>query len=123
MRSVKSPMSLDSEKGSILLEASGFVTLAFGLLITLSLNFFDLESRQLGLEQIARNATRFYLLHPGSDPLTSVTEFQALDEHFADERVDVTIRCQPTDCLASGTLIWLELKAGENAAQAFGVIP
>ena len=123
MPNVKSPRSLESEKGSILLEASGFVTLAFGLLLTLSLNIFDLESRQLGLEQIARNATRFYLLHPGSDLLTAVADFQALDGLFADERVDVTIRCQPTDCLASGALIWLELKAGENAAHAFGVIP
>jgi hypothetical protein len=123
MRNVKRSRSLASDQGSILLEASGFATLAFGLLLTLSLQVFELTNRQLGLEQIARNATRSHLLHSGSDLATYVREFQDLDESFANEQVDIYIRCLPADCFASGTLVWLELKSGENAARAYGVIP
>lgn len=123
MRSVKRSRSVVSDEGSILLEASGFATLAFGLLLTLSLQVFELENRQLGLEQIARNATRSYLLHPGADLVTSVRDFQELDQSFATKPVEIFSRCLPADCFASGTLVWLELKSGENTARAYGVIP
>jgi len=120
---VKSFNPITSDRGSMLLEAVGFSALAFGLLLMLSLHVFELERRQLGLEQIARNATRYYLLHPASDLTEAVDAFKALDSEFEDDELDVQVKCQPDDCGKSGSLVLLEIKAGINMAKAFGVVP
>lgn len=120
---MKSFNPLRSDRGSMLLEAVGFSALAFGLLLTLSLHVFELERRQLGLEQIARNATRYYLLHPASDLSEAVDAFKALDSQFEDDELDIEVKCQPNDCRITGSLVLLEIKAGINMAKAFGVVP
>lgn len=107
----------------MLLEAVGFAALAFGLLLTLSLQVFELERRQIGLEQIARNATRYYLLHPSSDLSEAIYAFQALDSQFDDDELDIAVNCQPIDCAITGSLVTLKLTAGTNVAKAFGVVP
>ncbi|MEI8231823.1 MAG: hypothetical protein WCG32_04595 [Actinomycetes bacterium] len=114
---------IDNDSGSILLEAVSFAAMAFGLLLTLGLNILDLERRQLGIEQVARNAIRYYLLSPNSDLSEAVFTFQSLDVQFDDDQVGVLIDCSPSDCDASGSLVWLELKAGANSSRAFGVVP
>jgi len=120
---VKPSNFLRNEEGNMLLEAVGFAALAFGLLLTFSLQVFDLERRQLGLEQIARNATRYFILNPDSDLGEAIYSFQALDQQFNEDQLEVAVRCQPTDCQSSGTFVWLELSVGVNVAKAFGVIP
>lgn len=120
---MKSSKFLRPEEGNVLLEAVGFAALASGLLFSFSLEIFDLEHRQLGLEQIARNATRYFLLHPASDLSEAVFEYQALDQQFNEDQLEIKTQCQPTDCQSSGTFVWLEISAGDNVAKAFGVIP
>lgn len=112
-----------SESGTVLLEAVSFAALAFGLLLTLSIGLFDAERRQLSLGGIARNAIRDYFLHPASDLEESVKSYLLLDPLWADNEVKMTIRCSPSDCEASGTLLWLEITSGSNTGRAFGVVP
>jgi hypothetical protein len=114
---------LSDEDGNILLEAVAFTTLAFGLILTLGIDLFQLERRQIGLEQLARNSTRFFLLNPESDFSEAISTFQELDSQLQDDQLKFSIKCQPTDCDSSGTFVSLEITSGDNVAKAFGVIP
>jgi len=120
---VKLIRSLSDEDGIILLEAVAFTTLAFGLILSLGIDLVQLERRQIGLEQLARNAARFFLLNPDSDFSEAISTFQELDSQMQVDQITLALRCQPTDCEASGTFVSLEITSGDNVAKAFGVIP
>lgn len=122
MRSVRFSKNLDDNQGSILLEAVSFAVLAFGLLLTLSLQLSDLERKQIGLEVIARNSMRYFLLNQDSDLEQSVRYFQQFDDELVDEDLSMTVTCNPSDCKSSGAILWLEISNGTNKAKAFGVV-
>ena len=111
------------DSGSILLEAVGFAALAFGLLLTMGLNLLDLERKQLGIEQITRNAFRYYILHPNSGLSVAIQNFKYLDRRFDDEHLELSVHCTPSNCSETGSFVWLEARAGSNTAKAFGVVP
>jgi hypothetical protein len=122
LRSVSFSKCLNDEQGSILLEAVSFAVLAFGLLLTLSLQLSDLERKQIGLEVIARNSMRYFLLNQDSDLEQAVRYFQQFDEGLVDEDLSMTVSCNPSDCESSGAILWLEISSGMNKATAFGVV-
>ena len=115
--------ALESEKGSIVLEATGFAVLAFGLVLTLTIQLFDIEMRVIGLEALARNAMRHALISSDFDLETSVAGFKDLDLLLRDEPVLVSSACSLSTCSRSGDLIWLELSLDSTKAKVFGVIP
>jgi hypothetical protein len=113
---------LNDEQGSILLEAVTFAVLAFGLLLTISLQLSDLERKQIGLEVIARNSMRYFLLNQDSDLEQAVRYFQQFDDQLVDEDLSMTVSCNPSDCESSGAILWLEISSSMNKAKAFGVV-
>ena len=115
--------ALESEKGSIVLEATGFAVLAFGLVLTLTIQLFDIEKRVIGLEALARNAMRHALISSDFDFETSVASFEDLDPLLRDEAVLVSSTCSLSTCGRSGDLVWLELSLDSTKAKVFGVIP
>jgi hypothetical protein len=122
LRNVSFSKCLNDEQGSILLEAVSFAVLAFGLLLTLCLQLSDLERKQIGLEVIARNSMRYFLLNQDSDLEQAVRYFQQFDEGLVDEDLSMTVSCNPSDCESSGAILWLEISSGMNKATAFGVV-
>jgi len=122
LRHVSFSKCLNDEQGSILLEAVSFAVLAFGLLLTLSFQLSDLERKQIGLEVIARNSMRYFLLNQDSDLEQAVRYFQQFDEGLVDEDLSLTVSCNPSDCESSGAILWLEISSGMNKAKAFGVV-
>jgi len=122
LRSVSFSKCLDADQGSILLEAVTFAVLAFGLLLTLSLQLSDLERKQIGLEVIARNSMRYFLLNQDSDLEQAVRYFQQFDDQLVDEDLSMTVSCNPSNCESSGAILWLEISSGMNKAKAFGVV-
>ena len=114
---------LESEKGNIVLEATGFAVLAFGLVLALTIQFFDLERRVIGLEALARNVMRHALLSTDFDFETSVANFKGLDPLLRDEAVLVSSTCSLSTCSRSDDLVWLELSLDNTKAKVFGVIP
>jgi hypothetical protein len=115
--------ALESENGSIVLEATGFAVLAFGLVLTLTIQLFDIEKRVIGLEALARNAMRHALISSDFDFETSVASFKDLDPLLRDEAVFVSSTCSLSTCARSGDLVWLELSLDSTKAKVFGVIP
>ena len=122
LRNVSFSKCLNDEQGSILLEAVSFAVLAFGLLLTLCLQLSDLERKQIGLEVIARNSMRYFLLNQDSDLEQAVRYFQQFDEGLVDEDLSLTVFCNPSNCESSGAILWLEISSGMNKAKAFGVV-
>lgn len=120
---MKLSRSVLSEQGSIVIEATGFAVLAFGLVLTLTIQVFEMEKRVIGLEALARNAMRSSLLNSDFDFKTSVTEFQNLDPLLSDEDIFVSSTCSISSCSNSGELVWLEISVGSAKAKVFGVIP
>jgi hypothetical protein len=114
---------LESDKGSIVLEATGFAVLAFGLVLTLTIQLFDVERRVIGLEALARNAMRNALISSDFDFETSVASLKDLDPLLRDEAVLVFSTCSLSTCSKSGDLVWLELSLDSTKAKVFGVIP
>lgn len=114
---------LASERGSILVEATGFAVLAFGLVLTLSIQVFELERRVIGLESLARNAMRNSLLSSDFDFQSIVFDFQNLDPLLSEEDISVSTSCSASQCSRSGELIWLEISIGNAKAKVFGVAP
>jgi hypothetical protein len=113
----------ESDKGSIVLEATGFAVLAFGLVLALTIQLLDIERRVIGLEALARNAMRHALLSSDFDFETSVASFKDLDPLLQDEAVLVSSTCSLSTCSRSGDLVWLELSLDSTEAKVFGVIP
>lgn len=122
MRSVSFSKCLKADQGSILLEAVTFAVLAFGLLLTLSLQLSDLERKQIGLEVLARNSMRYFLLNQDSDLERTVRHFQQFDDQLVDEDLAMTVFCNPSNCESTGAIFWLEISTGINKAKAFGVV-
>jgi hypothetical protein len=115
--------ALESEQGSIVVEATGFAVLAFGLVLTLTIELFEMERRVIGLEALARNSMRHALLSSDFDFEGSVADFQILDSLLRNEDVSISSTCSFSSCLRSGDLIWLELSVSGAKAKVFGVIP
>jgi len=115
--------ALKSENGSVVLEATGFAVLAFGLVLALTIQLFDMERRVIGLQALARNAMRHALLSSDFDFETSVAGFKDLDLLLRDEPVLVSSTCSLSTCSRSGDLVWLELSLDSTKAKVFGVIP
>ncbi|NBR78018.1 MAG: hypothetical protein EBT76_04400 [Microbacteriaceae bacterium] len=113
----------ESDKGSVVLEATGFAVLAFGLVLALTIQLFDMERRVIGLEALARNAMRHALLSSDFDFETSVASFKDLDPLLQGEAVLVSSTCSLRTCSRSGDLVWLELSLDGTKAKVFGVIP
>jgi hypothetical protein len=113
---------LNDDQGSILLEAVTFAVLAFGLLLTLSIQLSDLERKQLGLEVVARNSMRYFLLNQDSDLERTVQYFKQFDDRLVDEDLSVSVSCNSSDCESTGAILWLEIAIGMNKAKAFGVV-
>lgn len=109
------------EQGNALLEGVGFAAVAFGLLLTLGMNALTLEREALSLQSIARNAIRYYALHPKKEIVGVVALFQR-DSILASEAIQVHLTCSNQDCQKPGNLFWLELRTEELQAKAFGVI-
>jgi len=114
---------LQSEKGSIVVEATGFAVLAFGLVLTLTIQIFELERTVIGVQALSRNAMRHALLSSDFDFETSVANFKHLDPFLRDEAVLVSSTCSLNSCSRSGDLVWLELSLENTKAKVFGVIP
>jgi len=109
------------EKGNALLEGVGFAAVAFGLLLTLGMNALNLEREALSLQSIARNAIRYYSLHPTKEIDGVVALFQR-DSVLASQPIQVSLICSNQDCQKPGNLFWLELRTEELQAKAFGVV-
>lgn len=120
---MNSSRAIQSEKGSIVVEVTGFAVLAFGLVLTLTIQLFGLERRVIGLEALSRNAMRHALLSSNFDFEVSVANFKDLDPLLRDEAVSVSSTCSLSSCSRSGDLVWLELSIDNARVRAFGVIP
>ena len=120
MKLDKSP---NSEQGSIVLEATGFAVLAFGLIMTLTIQVFEMERRVIWLEALAKNVMRHSLLNSDFDFEANVAEFQNVDPFLRDEVVSASSTCLLSSCSRSGQLVWLEISIDGAKAKVFGVIP
>lgn len=109
------------EQGNALLEGVGFAAVAFGLLLTLGMNALNLEREALSLQSIARNAMRYYSLHPTKEMDGVVALFQR-DSILASQSIQVSLICSNQDCQKPGNLFWLELRTEELQVKAFGVV-
>ena len=109
------------DQGNALLEGVGFAAVAFGLLLTLVINALTLEREALSLQSIARNAIRYYSLHPTQEMDGVVAVFQR-DSVLASQPIQVNLICSNQDCQKPGNFFWLELRTEELQAKAFGVI-
>jgi hypothetical protein len=123
MHSVKINDRIRADSGSIVLEATSFVTMAFSLLLVLSLQLFDVERKQIMLEEVARNSLRAYFLGSSKDLAADIEFYKNLSNSFEGEDLAITTRCVPANCETTGSLVWLELASGNNYARAFGVQP
>ena len=110
-----------SEKGSVLIEVVAFAVVGFGLVLTLGLQLMEQERRVLELQGIARNSMRAYLLKPSSSLAEHVSRFQDQSKLWAEERIDISVRCVPNACSVANTVIWLELNGLDVDAKSFGV--
>jgi hypothetical protein len=114
---------LNSEKGSIVVEATGFAVLAFGLVLTLTIELFDMERRVIGLEALARNSIRHALVSSDFDFNAIVADFKNLDPLLRNENISISSTCSLSQCPRAGELVWLELSIDSAKAKVFGVIP
>ncbi len=110
-----------NDAGSVLIEVVAFAVVGFGLVLTLGLQLMEQERKVLELQGIARNSMRAYLLQPSSSMYEHVSRFQDQSKLWAEERIDVSVRCVPIECNVANTVIWLELNGLELDAKSFGV--
>ncbi len=110
-----------NEKGSVLIEVVAFAVVGFGLVLTLGLALMEQERKVLELQGIARNAMRAYLLQPSKSLFEHVSRFQDRSKLWAEEKIDISVRCVPNACHVAKTVIWLELKSTDLDAKSFGV--
>lgn len=113
---------IGSDAGNALLEAVGFVTVAFGLLLVAGLELFQLQQSQLELQTIARNAMRSYLIQPQSSIAELVKFNQQQSRAWQNEDVEMLLSCS-AGCDLPGGFIVLSIVSGGLSAKAFGVIP
>lgn len=120
---VKNSRNLKSDDGSIVLEAAGFAVIAFGLVLSLSIQVFEVERRLISLQALARNVMRYSLINSAYDFESNVSIFQKLDPLVIGEALDVSVSCSLNQCSQSGELVWLEISHKDASARVFGVIP
>jgi hypothetical protein len=114
---------LNAEKGSIVVEATGFAVLAFGLVLTLTIELFEMERTAIGLEALARNTIRHSLISSDFDFNAIVADFKNLDPLLRNEDISISSTCSLSTCSRAGELVWLELSIDSAKAKVFGVIP
>jgi hypothetical protein len=112
---------LNKDQGSALIEVVAFAVVGFGLVLTLGFQMLEEERKVLELQGFSRNAMRAYLLEPDSDIFEEVSRLQSNSRLFAEENISVSQTCIPDNCNNPNTMVWLELKAGDLDAKAFGV--
>lgn len=112
---------LNSESGNAILETIGFVTVAFGLILTFGLQLFQLQSNAIELELVARNSLRDYLTHQSETLLETTRRHLGESRDFQDLDVAIDVVCSP-DCLTRPFHIQLSLFVGAIRASAFGVV-
>lgn len=112
---------LNSESGNAILETIGFVTVAFGLILTFGLQLFQLQSEAMQLELLARNSLRDYLTHQSETLLETTRRHLAESRDLQGLDVAIDVVCRP-DCLNRPFDIQLSLYAGTLRASAFGVV-
>jgi hypothetical protein len=117
---VKSSL-LRQERGSALIEVVAFAAIGFGLVLTLGFQMLEQERKALELKSLSRNAMRSYLIGPSADIFDEVFRLQSDSRLLAEESLSVATSCLQAECLKPNTLIWLELKAGNLSAKAFGI--
>jgi len=113
--------TLRLDRGSVLIEVVAFAAVGFGLVLSLGFSVLEQERKVLELHGLARNAMRSYLLHASSDIFEEVSRHQADSRLWAEESIDVSMTCSPSNCLAPNALTWLRLSSGNLNAKAFGV--
>lgn len=112
---------IHEDEGSALIEVVAFATIGFGLVLTLGFQMLEQERKVLELQGISRNAMRAHLLDPDSDISDEVSRLQSKSRLFAEENISISVTCIPNSCNNPNTLAWLELKAENLVAKAFGV--
>jgi hypothetical protein len=112
---------IDDDRGSSLIEVVAFAFVGFGLVLTLGFQMLETERKVLELQGISRNAMRAHLLDQDSDIFEEVSRLQSESRLLAEENITISITCIPATCKNPGTLVWVELKAEDLDAKAFGV--
>lgn len=112
--------SICRDVGSVLIEAVGFVVLAFGIILTAGLGLFELQAAAIELQSIARNSVRSFVLDDSQSLPQLVQRNLSASERWRGREIDIRISCSP-DCLAKPTQVRIELSAGQIKAEAFGV--
>jgi hypothetical protein len=112
---------IDDDKGSALIEVVAFAFVGFGLVLTLGFQMLETERKVLELQGISRNAMRAHLLDSDSDIFEEVSRLQSESRLLAEENIAISVTCIPATCNNPGTLVWVELKAEDLDAKAFGV--
>jgi hypothetical protein len=113
--------TLRLDRGSVLIEVVAFAAVGFGLVLSLGFSVLEQERKVLELHGLARNAMRSFLLHASNDMYEEVSRHQEDSRLWAEESIDVSWTCSPSNCSASNSLIWLRLSSGDLNANAFGV--
>ena len=117
---VKSKL-IKQEQGNALIEVVAFAAIGFGLVLSLGFQMLEQERKVLELKSLSRNAMRSFLLSPSVDIFDDVFRLQTDSRLLAEENLSVATSCLQAECFKPNTLIWLELKAGDLSAKAFGV--
>lgn len=112
---------IKQEQGNALIEVVAFAAIGFGLVLTLGFQMLEQERKVLELKSLSRNAMRSFLLSPSADIFDEVFRLQTDSRLLAEENLSVSTSCLQAECVKPNTLIWLELKAGDLSAKAFGV--
>lgn len=109
------------DRGSALIEVVAFALVGFGLVLTLGFQMLEQERMALELKGIARNSMRAYLLNSSQDIFGEVSRFQSDSDLWQEERISISMSCEPISCSNPNSLAWLELSGLGIVAKAFGV--
>lgn len=112
---------LHPETGNALLEAIGFVTVAFALILTLGLQLFQLQSDAMELELVARNSLRDYLTQQREPLLETTRRYLSDSKDLRNLDVSIEVLCRP-DCVSKPFQVQLVISADNIRASAFGVV-
>ena len=113
--------SIRAENGNVILEATAFVSVAFGLLLVSGIQLFTIQRNQLELESIARNTMRSYLNYPQRDMSQVLDFWQARSSILNSETIELSVSCKPS-CRSNGAVVLAKLSWDGLSAEAFGVL-
>jgi len=111
--------SITDEQGNALLEGVAFAAVAFGLVLNLGLNLFQMQEKALELQGLARNVMRVHLIHPEEALGSLVARWQALSPSWRDQELKFDLSCV-SGCPAN-SVVWLHLEGSDLEASSFGV--